>query len=252
MKKTAFFVFLTVTCCLAMLLTGCKKRDADSDFSQAAVELNTADALQFSLPDESALCAVFITEKGEFAAVLYPDYAPQAVENFVTLAREGAYNGLAFHRVIQDFIIQSGDTDGSGGKSIWRNTFGVESSNLLHHYTGALCMAGGTQNGSQFYVVSTEKDSVSQVLCDQMEQLGWSREVIDAYKKVGGAPYLDNNYTVFGQVFYGMDAVYGIEATAPKSGDTPADPVGLGSVRITTYGQWKQANPDAKPNFNGA
>ena len=177
--------------------------------------------MQFSAPPQNALTAIFDTSLGSFKAVLYPDYAPRAVENFVTLAQQGFFDGQLFHRVVQDFVIQSGDPTGTGGggQSIWGVPFADEFSDRLHHYTGALSMAnsGKNANQSQFFVVATPADSVPGALAAQMEEAGWRPEVINAYLQAGGAPYLDYLHTVFGQVIEGMEVV-------EKIGSTAADP----------------------------
>ncbi len=248
MKKTALtaLALLAALCCL---LTGCGKDEAP-DIPAALPEANTVnagvDVLQFRRPAADALVADFVTDKGEFAAVLYPDAAPQAVQNFVTLAREGAYNGLPFHRIVEDFVIQTGDTDGEGGTSIWSTPFPAETSSLLRHYTGALAMAGGEANRSQFYVVNCTPDSVPDVLAQQMLQLGWDEKVITAYTAVGGAPYLDDSYTVFGQVIWGMDAVRSIG----QEHSAEAAPV-LTEVSVTDFAAWQAAHPDAGLSFYG-
>jgi len=96
---------------------------------------------------------------GTIEMVLYPDAAPKAVENFLGLCEKGYYDGLKFHRVIDNFMIQGGSPDGMGygGESIWGGKFDDEISTNLHHFRGALAMAnsGINSNGSQFYIVQS-------------------------------------------------------------------------------------------------
>ena len=103
--------------------------------------------------------AVLKTSMGDIEVMLFPEEAPKAVENFLTHAKEGYYNGISFHRVIKDFMIQGGDPngDGTGGESIWGQSFEDEFSDDLHNFRGALCMAnaGYHTNGSQFFIVQT-------------------------------------------------------------------------------------------------
>ncbi len=242
----ALLLTAALFCCL---LTGCAGDNTPTDGPTPLPQANTVnasvDVLQFRRPADDALIAAFDTDAGSFAAVLYPDAAPQAVQNFVTLARQGAYDGLPFHRIIEDFIIQSGDTDGNGGQSIWGMGFPAETSDLLHHYTGALAMAGADANYSQFFVVNCAPDSVPTVLAEQMRQLGWNEKVISAYTAVGGAPYLDSNYTVFGQVFWGMDAVRAIGASPAQDGAVPT----VQTVSILAFDAWQRAHPDAELSF---
>lgn len=106
---------------------------------------------------EGEISATLKTNKGDIELRLFSKQAPKAVENFVTHAKEGYYNGLIFHRVIKDFMIQGGDPNGNGtgGESIWKKPFENEMSSSMRSFRGALCMAnsGLDTNGSQFYIV---------------------------------------------------------------------------------------------------
>lgn len=111
---------------------------------------------------EGEIIAVMHTSKGDITLRLFPDKAPKAVENFVTHAKEGYYDGLTFHRVIKNFMIQGGDPkgDGTGGESIFEGgKFDDEITDTLRSFRGALCMAnaGPNTNGSQFYIVQNSK-----------------------------------------------------------------------------------------------
>lgn len=115
--------------------------------------------------------AVIETSMGDISVVFFPQQAPKAVENFLTHAKAGYYDGLSFHRVIQDFMIQGGDPQGTGrgGESIWGAPFEDEFDDGLHHFPGALSMAnsGTNTNGSQFFIVqnaSPLSDSVAESL----------------------------------------------------------------------------------------
>lgn len=111
--------------------------------------------------DESLPRVKMTTSMGDITMVLYPSAAPLAVENFITHCEDGYYDGVLFHRVIEDFMIQSGDPngDGTGGTSIYSSgTFANESCDNLHHFNGALAMAnaGPNTNGSQFFIVQAD------------------------------------------------------------------------------------------------
>ncbi|MEG2720209.1 MAG: peptidylprolyl isomerase, partial [Oscillospiraceae bacterium] len=143
---------------------------------------------------------------------LFPSFAPKTVENFETHAKNGYYDGLIFHRVIKDFMIQGGDPKGTGtgGESIWGKSFADEFSPELHNFYGALSMAnaGPNTNGSQFFIV--EADKVSDDMIEQLEAASeevFPSETIKNYETVGGTPWLDYKHTVFGQVFEGMETV---------------------------------------------
>ena len=110
---------------------------------------------------EGEVIATMKTNKGDIVLRIFPDKAPKAAENFITHAKEGYYNGVIFHRVIKDFMIQGGDPQGTGtgGESIWGTEFPNEMSSGLRSFRGALCMAnaGLDTNGSQFYIVQNNK-----------------------------------------------------------------------------------------------
>ncbi len=181
--------------------------------------------------------AVMKTNMGDMEFVLFPEVAPKAVENFVTHSENGYYDGLIFHRVIQDFMIQGGDPTGTGkgGESVFGNNFEDEFSLDARNYYGALSMAnaGPNTNGSQFFVVQAK--SVSQSLISQMEQLkdnGFPQEVIDNYQKVGGTPWLDFHHTVFGQLINGADVLDKIAAVKCGANDKPAEDVVINGIDI--------------------
>lgn len=181
--------------------------------------------------------AVMKTNMGDMEFVLFPDVAPKAVENFVTHSENGYYDGLIFHRVIQDFMIQGGDPTGTGmgGESVFGKNFEDEFSLDARNYYGALSMAnaGPNTNGSQFFIVQAK--SVPQNLLSQMEQLkdnGFPQEVIDNYQKVGGTPWLDFHHTVFGQLINGADVLDKIAAVECGANDKPVDDVVINGIEI--------------------
>lgn len=185
----------------------------------------------------------------------FPDAAPKAVENFITHAKDGYYDGVTFHRVINDFMIQGGDPDGTGmgGESIWGNEFQDEINKYLIPLRGALCMAnagGGNTNGSQFFIVqsdavdSTDKEQLKNGLAQYLAGFkdatrvsldAYDDSVIDNYLKTGGCMFLSGGYTVFGQVFDGIDVVDKIAATATDGADKPLEDVIIESIDISEY-----------------
>jgi peptidyl-prolyl cis-trans isomerase B (cyclophilin B) len=232
-KKTiSFFV---VSLFAAGLMIGCGAASSrPSPFK--------SDELQFTSPQNGDTIAIFDTSMGTFRAILFPALAPLAVENFVTLAKQGYYDGILFHRVVKDFVIQGGDptATGGGGESIWGNPFADEFTDSLHNYTGALSMAnsGENTNTSQFFIVDAPADSVSAALAGQMKTGGYRQEVIDAYRAVGGAPYLDGKHTVFGQIYSGMDVIDKIASVAvDEKTDRPKKDIVIESISIDTYQQ---------------
>ena len=182
--------------------------------------------------------AVIKTNRGDMTFVLFPEVAPKAVENFVTHAKDGYYDGLIFHRIIKDFMIQGGDPTGTGcgGESVWGKSFEDEFSIDARNYYGALSMAnsGPNTNGSQFFIVQAK--SVPENLLAQMEQLkeqGYPQECIDNYKEVGGTPWLDFHHTVFGQIVDGEDVLENIAAVQTGPNDKPIYDVVIDTVEIS-------------------
>lgn len=181
--------------------------------------------------------ATIKTNRGDMEFVLFPEIAPKAVENFVTHSKNGYYDGLIFHRVIQDFMIQGGDPTGTGmgGESVFGKSFEDEFSLDARNYYGALSMAnaGPNTNGSQFFIVQAK--SVPENLLSQMEGLkdnGFPQEVIDNYKRVGGTPWLDFHHTVFGQLLSGEDVLENIAAVQCGAGDKPVYDVVIETIEI--------------------
>ena len=158
------------------------------------------------------------------------------MENFVTHSKNGYYNGLKFHRVINDFMIQGGDPrgNGTGGESIWGGSFPDEFDPELHNLRGALSMAnsGPNTNGSQFFIVQARE--VPANMLEQMRDLednGFPADITAAYAELGGTPWLDFRHTVFGQVTDGMDVVDKIAAVETNN-DVPCEDVIISSIDI--------------------
>ena len=179
------------------------------------------------------------TSAGDITIKLFPEEAPLAVENFLTHAKEGYYNGIIFHRVINGFMIQGGDPDGkgTGGQSIWAgkddsidagNGFKNEISAFLYNIRGALAMAnaGADTNGSQFFINQNPADASGQLSSGKTPG-----KIIEAYKN-GGNPSLDGGYTVFGQVIEGMDVVDKIASSETDASDKPTSDITINSIEI--------------------
>jgi peptidyl-prolyl cis-trans isomerase B (cyclophilin B) len=147
--------------------------------------------------------ATLHTSEGAIELELYPNEAPKTVENFVKLARDGFYEGVIFHRVIPDFMIQGGDPTGTGTGGP-----GYEFEDEFNEHRvvrGALAMAnaGPNTNGSQFFIVTAE-----------------------------ATPWLDGKHTVFGKVTSGMDVVDRICEAERDKNDRPASPVAIERVEL--------------------
>ena len=190
--------------------------------------------LNFKEQTENQPLAVIKTNHGDMKVMLFPEAAPKAVENFTTHAKNGYYDGIIFHRVIKDFMIQGGDPQGMGfgGESIWGEPCADEFSLEALNFKGALSMAnsGPNTNGSQFFIV--QAGSVDDRLIGQMEDAGYPAEAIEKYKEVGGTPWLDFRHTVFGQVVEGMDVVDEIAAVKVGRNDKPLEDVVILGIDI--------------------
>ena len=186
---------------------------------------------------------------------IYADEAPITATNFLKLAEEGFYDGLTFHRIIDDFMVQGGDPEGTGagGESIWGEYFEDEFSETLYPLRGALCMAnrGSDTNGSQFFIVQADASTIQDLeeqlaaydmtLQDYIEQVSGvevSDEAIELYEELGGTPWLHMAHTVFGQVYAGYDVLDEV-AAVPADAETgvPEEEVVIETITIFTYGE---------------
>lgn len=208
-----------------------EKKMTDVDYAKAAEK-------QMSLPDKGEEIAIIkVKNYGTMKAKFFPEVAPKAVENFITHSKQGYYDGLVFHRVINDFMIQGGDptATGTGGESIWGEGFGTELDYELVPYRGSLCMAMSklpNSIGSQFFITqakySEEKNNI------------WKSDfpvtLMNQYKKYGGYLSLYMQYTVLGQVYDGLDVLDAIAAaeTDPAT-DRPVPDIFIDSITISTY-----------------
>ena len=143
------------------------------------------------------------TTEGVIVFELFDEDAPETVENFKKLAKDGFYDGLIFHRVIKDFMIQGGCPHGTGtGDAGYKFDDEINEHKIVR---GALAMAnaGPNTNGSQFFIVTT-----------------------------AAAPWLDGKHTVFGQVTDGMDVVDRIENMPTKGADRPIEPIRIANIEL--------------------
>lgn len=190
---------------------------------------------QINVEDTKVIEAKMKTNKGTMTFHLFPEQAPKTVENFITHAKNGYYDGIIFHRIIKDFMIQGGDPTGTGmgGESIWGEEFEDEFTPTLYNFNGALSMAnaGPNTNGSQFFIVTASH--VPDNMIDQMHGAGYSEEVIETYKENGGTPWLDQRHTVFGQLIEGMDVVATIESAQTNHADKPVEDIVIEGIEIT-------------------
>ena len=145
------------------------------------------------------------TSKGAIEFELFDDDAPKTVENFLKLAREGFYDGVIFHRVIPDFMIQGGDPTGTGRGGPGYQFEDEFNDNKVVRGAFAMANAGPNTNGSQFFIVTAE-----------------------------ATPWLDGKHTVFGRVTNGMDVVDEIESVDTDANDKPRDDVAIERVELVS------------------
>lgn len=158
------------------------------------------------LENKETVQCVVSTTMGDFTLELYPSKTPKTVVNFLVHSKNGYYDGIIFHRVIDNFMIQGGDPTGTGrgGKSIWGSTFEDEIVKDLTHEPGVISMAnaGPGTNGSQFFVTL--------VAC----------------------PWLNGKHTVFGKVVKGFNVVESIGKVKVDYNDKPINPVSIVSIKV--------------------
>lgn len=212
--------------CMAFTMTACQNEETTEVNEEALASID-----QTALPEEGDDIVVMeIAGFGEIKFRMFPEAAPKAVENFMTHAENGYYDGVTFHRVMNDFMIQGGDPTGTGagGESIWGKEFEDECNEYLMPIRGALCMAnaGADTNGSQFFIVQTSyNDTSSYDLTDAQRSL---------FEEHGGTPWLVGGHTVFGQVIEGMDVVDAIAAVETVS-DRPVEDVVITKMTVEKY-----------------
>jgi cyclophilin family peptidyl-prolyl cis-trans isomerase len=243
-----------IICAFAFSLAGCKgdsTTDRAEDGSAVNPVITTEDVTirNFDMPAAGEKIAVInVKDYGQIKIKLFEDVADKATENFIGLADMGYYDELIFHRVIPNFVIQGGDPrgDGTGGNSIWGDRFDGGIPEGLYHFSGAVAYAnsGGTDSdGSQFYIVCTEQGynycggNADGTVNSDIDNSGLiiPKNVLEKYKEVGGVPMLDGGYTVFGQVFEGLDVVREISKTETNSDDKPLHQVLMEDVEIVEY-----------------
>ena len=207
----------------SLVLVGCgtsksntnKTAENDTKSSSESSETNSSEANK-SLP----LATISVEGYGVIEAELYPEIAPNTVNNFIDLSNKGFYNNLTFHRIIKDFMIQGGDPKGDGtggpGYSIEGEFTSNGFANSLKHTKGVLSMARSqdpNSAGSQFFIMTKESS------------------------------HLDGEYAAFGKVISGLDVIDKIENVKTDSNDKPKEDVVIKSITVDTKGiTYKEPN----------
>ena len=204
MKKQFVSVLLAMLTLIALFgFAACSNNASGSPAAPGTSDLSGGES------GETIMIQIEMQNGGIINLELYPDKAPITVENFVSLVNEKFYDGLIFHRVIKDFMIQGGDPEGTGfggsGKTIKGEFTANGVANDLSHVRGVISMARSKQMdsaSSQFFIV--QKDST----------------------------YLDGQYAAFGKVIEGMDVVDEIASVATDRNDRPLEDVVIKSIRV--------------------
>lgn len=257
-KNSKKLIGVFLMCFTFLSFYGCQNKNNFSDDNPVGYQLD--------LPESGEEIAIVNTNLGSFKIRFFPKVAPKAVENFKKLSQEGYYNGIIFHRVIKDFMVQTGDPNGNGtgGQSIWGKEFEDEFSSKLFNITGSVSMAnrGSNTNGSQFFINNKDSSSFEgwdryQKIYDMYSQdpnkfssmygstVDMSKitdEIKSLYEKHGGNPNLDGYYntankghTVFGQVFEGMETINSISQSPTNDSDKPLEDIKIDNIEITKY-----------------
>ncbi|USF29435.1 peptidylprolyl isomerase [Clostridium sp. MD294] len=268
MKKALTCFIMTMFLFSAVGCSANAENNNTLESSQTQQRDENAELLQSQMPKEGDEIAVIQTNKGEIRMQFFAEQAPKAVENFKTHAKEGYFDGLIFHRVINNFMIQGGDPTGTGtgGESIWQKDFEDEPSDELYFFRGAVAMAnrGPNTNGSQFFIV--QNNAVSEQILQTIKQSKTTQEdgdnmgiylgekfisinqmknaftdkSIDYYEQNGGSIELENVfsgsvYTIFGQVYSGLDTVDTIAVTQTDTSDKPVEDIIIEKITIEPY-----------------
>lgn len=201
-QKKSLLIMMIV--CMSILLGGCASSSSNGSTNREV------QALQ-----EHPIVTMSIKDYGTVTLELYPEKAPNTVNNFVTLANSGFYDGLTFHRIIEGFMIQGGDPEGIGTGGPGYSIPGEFASNGytendLKHTKGVISMARSQSPdsaGSQFFIMSAD------------------------------SPHLDDQYAAFGEVTSGIEIIEAIEKVATNSMDKPLENVVIESITVDTNGE---------------
>ena len=251
MKKISFiltviFCLFLASCCSSKTSEAPTERTDEITAATPSTE-NPTETTQNIRNMENLTKVLIKTSEGDITIALY-DNTPKHKENFLKLVNDGFYNGILFHRIIQGFMIQTGDPESKGapaGKMLGNGgpgyTIPAEFKPENYHKRGAVAAARqGDQvnptkasSGSQFYIVDGKTFNAN-MMAQISYQYGksFTDEQRKVYETIGGAPFLDGDYTVFGEVVEGMDVVDKIAAKPKDRYDRPTADVKILSTEI--------------------
>ena len=223
---------------ISIVLSGCSSNIGK--IVNGYTEIGNLKLEQIHLPKNGEEIALITTNMGEIKMKFFPEVAPKAVENFITLVKEGFYNGMKFSRVEDNFLIQTGENEEyPDGKSIYGDFYEDECDLNYRHITGSVGLAKREENknSSHFYIIV--QDGIDEEYLEVMKELGeegYPKEVVKAYEALGGVPRLDLRFTIFAQVFYGMDTVRAInQVTVNPITKEPVEDVIIEKIEIVPF-----------------
>ena len=203
---------------LSLVIVSCNNSSKKTD--KNTKDENSKEIETVAITKQEKTTKIFVkTSMGDLELKLYNE-TPKHKENFIKLVKENFYNGLLFHRVIKDFMIQGGDPNSKNaiqGKILGDGDVGykidAEFNKNLIHKKGALAAARDNNpekksSGCQFYIVQGKKFKDEEIaMMQERNKMQYTDEQKTIYKTLGGTPHLDNNYTVFGQVTKGLEII---------------------------------------------
>ncbi|BCN28835.1 peptidylprolyl isomerase [Anaeromicropila herbilytica] len=195
---------------------------------------------QVKAPQKGEEIAVIKTNYGVMKMRLFPKIAPKAVENFTTQAKKGYYDGKTFYRIKKDYFIHAASPETDKPESIWGKYFEDEFDEKYIHINGAVSLANmgeADTNASEFFIVHNKKveDDIMQTMEDLEADGDYAKDIVNAYKKLGGVPDYDMKYTVFGQVYEGLEVVDKIADVEVDEQNFPKKDVIIQSIKIEKY-----------------
>ncbi len=206
-------ISIAIMLMIPALLIGCGNSSVSNDSRSKSITDESTEDNSTESTENLPIATIEVEGYGTIKAELYPEIAPNTVNNFIYLANSGFYDNLTFHRVIKDFMIQGGDPNGNGtggpGYSIEGEFTSNGIANSLKHTEGVLSMARAqdpNSAGSQFFIMTKE------------------------------ASHLDGDYAAFGKVISGIDVVHEIENVKTGSNDKPKEDVVIKSINVDTKG----------------
>lgn len=211
-RKWLRSLLLTVVILIIFLAVGCAQKQNSDVKSTDSSKQSTSQETKVTAPEKNPVATIEMTDGSKIKIELYPAVAPNTVKNFVYLSKSGFYNGLIFHRVIPDFMIQGGDPNGNGTGGADYKIKGEFSKNGfkndLKHERGVISMARGSSGNSassQFFIM------------------------------VAAAPHLDGEYAAFGKVIDGIEVADKI-VTTKRAKEKPIEEQKIKSITVDTFG----------------